>query len=245
MAQPAFKLHSSETGTGYSLFASEPSAPGPWRTFLVMDGDMFASGRVDLGPVNQVADNMLLVGVGYGAGFGDPHNRRGRDYTPVAHGDEPTSGGGDAFLRFLSDTLWPELVRRYPVDPRVRGIAGHSIGSLLVLHALFQAEPFFTHFLASAPSIWWADRAILKQAAELRARQSRLPGKLFLSVGEKDTVSMTGDLRQLEKQLAAQPFAGLEITSRIFPGFDHYDVVPVAFATGLAALLSGETDAKL
>ena len=26
-----------------------------------------------------------------------------------------------------------------------------------------------THHLASAPSIWWADRAILKQAADLRA----------------------------------------------------------------------------
>ena len=237
MAQPAFKLHSSETGTDYSLFVSEPSAPGPWPTFLVMDGDLFASGRVDLNPVRQAAGNVLLVGVGYGAGFGDPRNKRGRDYTPAAHSDEPTSGGGNAFLQFLSDTLWPELLRRYPVDPGVRGIAGHSVGSLLVLHALFQAKPFFTHFLASAPSVWWADRAILKQAAELRARHSRLPGRLFLSVGEKDSESMTGDLRLLEEQLAARPFAGLEIASRTFPGYDHYNVVPTAFATGLAALL--------
>jgi predicted alpha/beta superfamily hydrolase len=240
MARPAFKLHSPETGTDYSLFVSEPYAPRPWPTFLVMDGDFAFGDRVDLSPVRQAAENVLLVGVGYGAGFGDSRNKRGRDYTPVAHSDEPTSGGADAFLRFLSDTLWPELERRYPVAPQVRGIAGHSIGSLLVLHALFQPRPFFTHFLASAPSIWWADRAILRQAAELRARQSSLRAKLFLSVGEKDSESMTADLRLLEEQLAANPFDGLEITSRVFAGFDHYNVVPVAFAAGLAALLNDE-----
>jgi predicted alpha/beta superfamily hydrolase len=109
-----------------------------------------------------------------------------------------------------------------------------------VLHALFQPRPFFTHFLASAPSIWWADRAILRHAAELRARQSHLPAKLFLSVGEMDSDSMTGDLRLLEAQLAENPFDEHEITSRVFAGFDHYNVVPVAFAAGLAALLKEE-----
>jgi predicted alpha/beta superfamily hydrolase len=240
MARPAFILNSPETGTDYSLFVSEPSEPGPWSTFLVMDGDYAFGDRVDLGPVRQAAANVLLVGVGYGAGFGDSRNKRGRDYTPVAHADDPSSGGADPFLRFLSDTLWPELERRYPVSPRARGIAGHSVGSLFVLHALFQPRPFFTHFLASAPSIWWADRAILRHAAELRARQSHLPAKLFLSVGEMDSDSMTGDLRLLEAQLAENPFDELEITSRVFAGFDHYNVVPVAFAAGLAALLKEE-----
>jgi len=237
MAQPAFKLHSSETDTDYSLFVSEPSAPGPWPAFVVMDGDYAFSDRVDLDPVRHAAEHVLLVGVGYGAGFGDSRNKRGRDYSPVAHADDPSSGGADAFLRFLADTLWPELERHYSVAPQVRGIAGHSVGSLLVLHALFQSKPFFTHFLASAPSIWWAERAILKQAAELRARQSRLVGKLFLGVGGDDSESMTADLRLLEEQLAAKPFDGLEITSRVFAGFDHYNVVPVAFAAGLTALL--------
>jgi predicted alpha/beta superfamily hydrolase len=139
-------------------------------------------------------------------------------------------------LKFLTVTLWPELVRRYPVDPARRGIAGHSLGSLLVLHALFQPRPFFTHFLASAPSIWWADRAILGQAAALRARQSHLPGRLFLGVGENDSESMTADLTLLETQLAARPFSGLDIDSRRFPDRNHYDVVPDAYAAGLKAL---------
>jgi len=235
MKKPTFTLPSPETGTDYALFVVEPAAPGPWPVVLGMDGDFVFSNRVDLGPSLQAAP-VLFVGVGYGAGFGDPANRRGRDYTPVQHTDEPASGGADAFLRFLTDTLWPELARRYPVDPARRGIAGHSLGSLLVLHALFQPKPFFTHFLASAPSIWWADRAILRQVADLRAKQSVLPGRLFLCAGENDSESMMGDLALLEQQLAAKPFTGLEIISRRFPKKDHFNVLPDAFATGLQEL---------
>ena len=237
MKQPAFVLSSPETGTDYRIMVDVPATPGPWPAVLCMDGDFAFSERVDLRAA-LARTPVLLAGVAYGAGFGDAKNKRGRDYTPVAHSDEPASGGADAFLQFLTQTLWPELVRRHPVDPVVRGIAGHSLGSLIVLHALFQPKPFFTHFLASAPSVWWAERAILKQAADLREKQSTLPGELFLSVGEEDSESMTGDLKLLEQQLAARPFAGLGITSRRFPAKDHYNVVPVAFETGLAALFS-------
>ncbi len=174
--------------------------------------------------------------MGYGGSFGRPVNQRGRDYTPASHSDEPSSGGADAFLKFLAGTLWPELAKRYPIDEARRGVAGHSLGSLLVLHALLQPKPFFTHFLASAPSIWWADRAILRQAAKLRAQQTELPGRLFLDVGEEDSDSMTGDLVLLEKQLAKNPFEKLEILSRRFPGKNHYNVLPAAFAAGLQAL---------
>jgi predicted alpha/beta superfamily hydrolase len=105
-----------------------------------------------------------------------------------------------------------------------------------VLHALFQRQPCFTHFLASAPSIWWAERDILRRASGLRAQQPALPAKLFLSVGAEDSASMTGDLDALEQQLAANPFARLEIIARRFPGRDHYNVLPDAFAAGLSAL---------
>ncbi|MDI1319323.1 MAG: alpha/beta hydrolase-fold protein, partial [bacterium] len=219
MQKPAFKLTSPETGTEYWIHVNAPPTPGPWPAVLCMDGDFVFSERVDLSAA-LARTPVLLVGVAYGAGFGDAANKRGRDYTPMAHGDEPSSGGADAFLEFLTGALWPELAKRYPIDPAVRGIAGHSLGSLLVLHALFQPKPFFTHYLASAPSIWWADRAILKQAATLRATQSALPGRLFLDVGEEDSDSMTGDLTLLEQQLAAPPFAGLEIISRRFPKRD-------------------------
>ncbi len=246
-----FTLHAPETGTDYRIYVETPAAgaarvavsdsdkAGPLPVVLFMDGDdQFAAGVAayrelrDTGAVPP----LLLVGVGYGASYAKPENRRGRDYTPAAHSDEPTSGGADGFLQFLTATLWPELARRYPVDANVRGIAGHSLGSLLVLHALFQENPFFTHHLASAPSIWWAERAMLAQVESLRARQSALAAKLYLGVGEKDSTSMTGDLALLEAQLAAKPFAGLDVVSRRFPKKNHFNVLPDSFGAGLLAL---------
>ncbi len=238
MKKPTFTLSSPETGTEYWIYVDRPVGPGPWPMVVFMDGDDQFAAAAAAGRALPAGTTppLLLVGVGYGASYAKPANRRGRDYTPVRHADEPASGGADAFLRFLTGTFTAELARRYPVDPVVRGLAGHSLGSLLVLHALFQPKPFFTHYLASAPSIWWAGRAILKQAAALRTKQANLPGTLFLSAGDGDSESMTGDLARLEKQLATKPFGKLEIISRRFPGQDHYNVLPIAVATGLTSL---------
>jgi hypothetical protein len=40
----------------------------------------------------------------------------------------------------------------------------------------------------------------------------------------------------LEKQLADKPFEGLVVTRQRFPGRNHFDVMPDAFAAGLRAL---------
>jgi predicted alpha/beta superfamily hydrolase len=237
--KPTFKLPSPETGTEYWIYVEAPVGTGPWPALIFLDGDdQFAGGVAAYreSVANAAAPPLLLVGIGYGASYAKPANKRGRDYTPAFHSDEPGSGGAPAFLSFLSTTLWPELTRRYALNAAARGIAGHSLSSLFVLHALFQPRPFFTHHLASAPSIWWADRAMLQQIATFRAGQDKLPARLFLGVGENDTASMTGDLALLEAQLAEKPFAGLEIISRRFAKRNHFNVLPVAFATGIQVL---------
>jgi predicted alpha/beta superfamily hydrolase len=240
----AFTLHSTETGTDYQIFVSTPDpneSAGPWPAVLFMDGDDQFSAAIDAYRAQRKADAvppLLLVGVGYGASYSKPKNRRGRDYTPTAHADEATSGGADAFLSFLRLTFWTELGRRYPVHPDVRGIAGHSLGSLTVLYALLQEPPFFTHYLASAPSIWWDDRSILRFASERHARNPTLAAQLFVSVGAADSDSMTGDLTLLEQQLRDQPFVGLQVTSRRFPDRNHFNALPDAFRTGLTALFN-------
>src|SRR6478736_8762183 len=120
--KPAFTLTSPETGTAYVIYVQVPKAPGPWPAVAFMDGDfVFGTAKPGL-PAPPASGSLLIVGVGYGAGFGSPANRRGRDYTPAAHSDEPSSGGADAFLKFLSATLWPELARRFPIDAHARGV---------------------------------------------------------------------------------------------------------------------------
>jgi len=242
--KPAFPLLSPETGTQYPIFIEAPGAgpaDGPLPAILFMDGDdqfRFAVTAYRELRAAAAVPPLLLVGVGYGASYMKPANKRMRDYTPTAMPGEEGTGGGDVFLRFLQDTLWPELARRYPLRNDIRGIAGHSLGSLLALHALFQPTPFFNRALISSPSIWFDDRSILRLASKLRDRQPALPARAFLSVGEEDTPSMTGDLTLLEQQLAARPFAELALTFHRFPRLDHYNVLPPAFVEGLKVLFA-------
>lgn len=245
MHKPTFVLPSPETGTDYAIYihapeAGSPEAAQPLPAVLFMDGDDQFSSAVEAYTAARAAREvppLVLVGVGYGASYTKPANKRVRDYTQTAIATEAGSGGADVFLAFLHDTLWPELARRHRLHDDLRGIAGHSLGSLLVLHALFQRRPFFNRFLASAPSIWWDDRALLGSAQTLQRSGAALPARVYLSVGEEDTPSMTGDLTLLEQQLAAHPFPALEIVSQRFPGHDHYNVLTTAFRAGLRALL--------
>lgn len=242
-AKPAFVSRSRQTGTDYVIYVDAPARsprPGPMPCVLLMDGDYLFDAAAQAARALTASGTIpptAVVGVGYGSGFGKPGNFRGRDYTPTASSDEATSGGADLFLSYLVDSLWPELAGRMSLREDARVIAGHSLGSLLVLHALFQATPFFTRALASAPSIWWDDRSILGLVSRLRDKKDSLEGRLYLGVGAEDTPSMTGDLALLEKQLKERPFKGLSVVSETFPGRDHYDAAPYTMSGGLASLL--------
>lgn len=244
MHASTFPLHSPQTGTEYRIQvlvpqAGEAGAEGAVSVMLFLDGDDQFRFAVEAYRAARAAGEvpaLLLAGVGYGASYTKLGNKRVRDYTPTAVATESESGGAEAFVTFLEATLWPELARRHRVREDLRGIGGHSLGSLLVLHALFRKEPFFHRFLASAPSIWWDDRSVLGTVARRQQEGGDLNARVFLSVGAKDSHSMTGDLALLEKQLADKPLAELEVVSRRFSGRDHFNVLPDAFRAGLSAL---------
>ena len=238
---PAFTLRAPQTGTEYSIFLETPPATerGPFPAVLFMDGDdqfRFAVEAYRAARAAAEVPPLVLVGVGYGASYTKPANKRLRDYTATAMATEPESGGADKFVAFIEKKLWPELARRFPLHDDRRGLAGHSLGALVPLHALFQRQPFFNRLLVSAPSLWWDNRAPLCHAQQIQRTGVALLAKLFLCVGEDDTPSMTGDFELFEQQLAALPFPKLEIVTRRFPQRDHYNVLPDAFGAGLAAL---------
>ena len=236
---PAFISRSDKLETDYAVYVRVPApsaGPGPWPVLIFLDGDYSFDIAVEAYHglrASGAVPPAVVVGVGYGQPFNHPGNRRGRDYTPTAAPEEPTSGGADQFLAHLTGSLWPELARRYPLDKESSVLAGYSLSSLLVLHALFQPRPFFRRVLAGAPSIWWDNRSILALMKRLRDHQASLPAQLFLGIGTEDTASMIDDLVLMEKQLAERPFAGLQITSVKVPGRDHYNAMPDLVSAGL------------
>lgn len=249
---PAFYLNG--LGIRYSLYVETPparhedtrAASASWPVVLCLDGDdqfdTLRAARAVLAK-QQGVPPLLLVGIGYGASYREPANRRLRDYTPCPIEGGAEGGGADAFLAFLRTEVWPELARRYPIHPDIRGIAGHSLGALFALHALFKPGPFFNRVLASAPSIWWGERIVFTQATALQATGAALPARVFLSVGAKDSESMRTDLDLLEARLAEQPFPQLEIHRARFPGKNHFNSIDPGFRAGLVALFP-ESEAR-
>ena len=96
--QPDFILHSPQTGTDYRIFIETPDAKqGPWPAIAFMDGDdqfRFARKAYRVLQASEKTAPLLLVGVGYGASYTKPGNRRLRDYTPTALATEPEQRRG-------------------------------------------------------------------------------------------------------------------------------------------------------
>jgi len=242
MPKSSFVLRAPELQTDYHLFLDTPKDLAGSPLVLVLDGDDQFAAAVEAARESEregAIPPLTLVGVGYGGGYRSPLNRRVRDYTPTQPKDEPMeTGGAEAFHLFLQKRLVPTVLEKLTLAPPSLGLTGHSLGSLFGLHALFRSEPFFDAFLISSPSIWWDDRAILNTVKTTPALSSARGVKAFMSVGEDDTPSMTGDLGLLENELQRRPRAGLSYTVERFSKKDHYNVLPPAFRRGFQWLFA-------
>jgi predicted alpha/beta superfamily hydrolase len=204
-----------------------------------MDGDdqfKYAVAAYQAARKAKSVQPLVLVGVGYGASYGQPGNYRARDYTPSEMKTEGETGKAKEFSAFLEKTLWPELAKRYSLKEEARGLGGHSLGSLLAVANLFYGSGFFDRILASSPSLWWQDRSVFGDIKALHEKKKTLKARLYLSVGLKDSESMTGDLERLKQLLLDTPFKGLDVIAHTFADKDHYNVLPDSFQAGLSAL---------
>ncbi len=101
-----------------------------------------------------------------------PNTNRNRDYTPthstIGNGgiEVPSldvSGGGDRFLEFIGDELFPTIDAGFRTLP-YRVLMGHSFGGLLTVHALQSAPGMFQSFISIDPSLWWDDQVLVDRA---------------------------------------------------------------------------------
>lgn len=138
----------------------------------VMDADFEYATAAEIARLTALGGtrpSAMVVGIGYGTDdFLKFMRLRAADLTPPVSeenkqklgkftlfiGEE--SGGADALLTFMADTLVPEIARRYPQASRdARALYGHSFGGLFAAHALLTRPDTFNAFLLASPSLWW------------------------------------------------------------------------------------------
>jgi len=170
-------LTSSINGRRYAIWIGLPREPppGPGRALYVLDGPLYFASAVEAARAEPTADDVVIVGLA-SADAQDATRARLYDLTlPASDGVlateslpgqfAPTSkdvGGLDAFLATLEKDIKPLVYAHAGAELTDQAVFGHSLGGLAVLHALFVKPEAFVSYIASSPSIWWNEQAVLK-----------------------------------------------------------------------------------
>lgn len=197
-------------------------------------------------------DPVIIVGIGYPSGEPFDMNRRCYDFTMPAEEDKlpkrpdgsqwPESGGADSFLNVLEKEIMPLISGLFPLDRKRQALFGHSLGGLLVLHALFSRPDLVTHYAAGSPSVWWNDYALLAELAHFTTvyPSAGLQRKLMITIGAEELEHMVEDAAKLPGLLAPLTGQGLSINFCEFAGESHVSVLPAALSRLLRFALEKE-----
>lgn len=118
---------------------------------------------------------LIIVGI-YNSG-----EARLAEYTHVR--DSAGRGGrASHYGRFLVEDLKPFIDRQYRTlpDRASTGLGGSSLGGLVTLYLGLKYPDVFDKLLVMSPSVWWANRAILKKVRTIRRKVSQ---RVWLDVG--------------------------------------------------------------
>lgn len=136
-------------------------------------------------------------------------------------------GGGDgaATLARLIHTLKPLIGSRYGTRTDAAGTAliGSSLGGLLALYGGMQQPETFGFLGVLSPSLWWADRAVLRDVAAISLP---LDQHYAVSTGDQEGRAQEGSAEQVAETRAlhaALVQAGAQATLSILPGGIHHE----------------------
>ena len=271
-----FDVTASGNGRAYRLFVDIPPTPPPPEGFpviTVLDGNLhfpLAAGLQRSLVLAGEARPAVVVGIGYPTeDLFTALTLRFQDLSLPARADwlaglgwsapgmsVETTGGLDTFLDVVRDEIRPALAQLAPVNPADQTLFGHSLAGHAALHALFRSPADWRTVIASSPSIWWADDAVL--AGERTLSDPDLAGRrLLLTVGALEAhpdraalahfgsrpaaeaamsrSRMVENVRSLGARLAARP--GAEVATVVFEGEGHVSVIPAALGRALTFAL--------
>jgi predicted alpha/beta superfamily hydrolase len=251
-------LYSSHRELPYRIRIAVPQEPPPAQGYPViyaLDGDALFGTFAEAARLQTRKphgyDPVVIVAIAYPSGEPFDMTRRCYDFTTPAqlsnlpvrpNGQEwPEHGGADRFLDFVEHELKPVLEREYHIDKGRQAIFGHSLGGLLVLHALFTRPQSFQRFGAGSPSIWWNKHAVLQEieafADWVGSAAAELP-RLLLTIGAEELPDMVKDAEQLAERLQPLLAGGFRSAIAKFPEESHVSVLPAAISRVLRFALS-------
>ncbi len=166
--------------TGYEI------SPGKYPVLYVLDGGAISRFSKVTGTAEGLAfgivPRMIIVGI--------KNTDRERDMFPMKTEDDPTSGGGDDFLKFIAGELIPFVDKNYRTE-NFRILAGASNSAFFTIYALLENPKVFSAYIASSPTLLgWFENPMVKKFDDLKKKNESLNKRLFLIYGEYDFPSI-------------------------------------------------------
>jgi len=117
-----------------------------------------------------------------------------REYIPYKSRDpkvfEPQ---GERYPEFLEREVMPLIEQRYSVlrGPENTGLGGSSLGALIALYTQLASPGTFGRLLIESPSLFVANRKILKEARGVRA----WPARMYVGMGTREVGATEKDAK--------------------------------------------------
>jgi predicted alpha/beta superfamily hydrolase len=170
----------------------------------------------------QVIAPMIIVGID------NTGNDRLREYMPH-RSFQPIMlrVQGTRYPSFLIKEVMPFVERHYRVasDPRTTGLGGSSLGALIALYTVAVSPGIFGRLLLESPSLWAANRQIIRQSRTVR----RWPERVFLATGSAEAGredrdrSMVDDVQELAAILHRGGLDARHLRLVVEPGASHHE----------------------
>jgi predicted alpha/beta superfamily hydrolase len=130
-----------------------------------------------------------------------------------------TSGGNEPFLTFVQQELMPYVQAKYKTNS-VNLLAGHSFGGITTLNCLLTRPSLFDAYIAVSPSLWFANKFVLRLARKNLPQRSLANKKLFYSVGNEGG-SFRRDVVEFDRLVRKTRWKQFEHRYQAYPEESH------------------------
>jgi len=130
-------------------------------------------------------------------GIDNTGKRRVREYIPYKSRDPRVlHPRGACYPEFLQGEVMPLIEQRYRIltGPENTGLGGSSLGGLITLYTILAAPGIFGQALIESPSLYVADRKIMRQSRGFR----NWPGRVYVGIGTREVGGAEKDARTVE-----------------------------------------------
>ena len=172
---------------GQNLFDDATSYAGEWGIDETLNHVFEKTGKA-----------AIVVGIDNGA------EKRIDELSPFKNEKYKNGGQGDAYVRFITETLKPYIDKNYhtKTEPKYTAIGGSSLGGLISVYAAVKYPETFGKVLAFSPAFWFNEKPLNDFIAN--AKVDLKNQKYYFIQGKRDDVGQDGETQKLIDKLKSQ-----------------------------------------